>query len=291
VKTKKPISFFDTKLLTDGGFLVLINEVGRKLPHGEVVENGTQFRNNFHFHPLCAADLFVPCGGRPGAIDLSTVRRLIDKHGKTHWKFIIEGANLFLTQDARMVLEDHGVVLYKDAATNKGGVTSSSFEVLSALALNDEEHKTHMCVTKSNNPQFYQDYVKEIQSKIERNADLEFDCTWNENARTGKHRYILTDLISDKINELNLFVYDSNLYNNIVIRTNVMRRAIPHSLQRLISLDTVLKRVPETYLKSIFSTYIASRYVYKFGIDANEFAFFDFIQPYLLPSTEEWHEY
>ena len=31
----------------------------------------------------------------------------------------MEGANLFFTQDARMVLEDKGVVLFKDASANK----------------------------------------------------------------------------------------------------------------------------------------------------------------------------
>jgi hypothetical protein len=41
------------------------------------------------------------------------------------------------------------------------------------------------------------------------------------------------------------------------------------------------QRVPEVYTKAIFSAYLASRYVYKHGIAANEFAFFEFMQPYL----------
>lgn len=44
-------------------------------------------------------------------------------------EIIVEGANLFLTQDARLQLEKAGVILYKDSTANKGGVTSSSLEV------------------------------------------------------------------------------------------------------------------------------------------------------------------
>ncbi len=46
-------------------------------------------------------------------------------------RYVVEGANLFLTQDARLQLEKAGVILYKDASANKGGVTSSSLEVCS----------------------------------------------------------------------------------------------------------------------------------------------------------------
>jgi glutamate dehydrogenase len=37
------------------------------------------------------------------------------------------------------VLEDAGILLFKDASTNKGGVTSSSLEVLAGLAMDDIE--------------------------------------------------------------------------------------------------------------------------------------------------------
>ena len=39
---------------------------------------------------------------------------------------------------------DRGCVLYKDASTNKGGVTSSSMEVLAALSFSDAEFAKHM---------------------------------------------------------------------------------------------------------------------------------------------------
>mmetsp|Transcript_98209 Transcript_98209/g.211841 ORF Transcript_98209/g.211841 Transcript_98209/m.211841 type:complete len:81 (+) Transcript_98209:962-1204(+) len=66
--------------------------------------------------------------------------RLI-KNGVSRFKYIVEGANLFISENVRPRLQDHGVLLFKDASTNKGGVTSSSMEVLLALAVSDEEHK------------------------------------------------------------------------------------------------------------------------------------------------------
>ena len=57
----------------------------------------------------------------------------------------MEGANLFFTQEARLCLEKAGVIIFKDASANKGGVTSSSMEVLAALAFTDDEFVKHMC--------------------------------------------------------------------------------------------------------------------------------------------------
>lgn len=48
--------------------------------------------------------------------------------------------------DARLAIEARGIVLFKDSAANKGGVTSSSLEVLAALSLTDDEFHKHMCV-------------------------------------------------------------------------------------------------------------------------------------------------
>lgn len=45
---------------------------------------------------------------------------LVDTEGKPHFKYIVEGANLFLTQQARLHLEKRKVILFKDSSTNKG---------------------------------------------------------------------------------------------------------------------------------------------------------------------------
>ena len=40
------------------------------------------------------------------------------------------------------------MLLFKDASTNKGGVTSSSLEVMATLCLNDQEFEKFMTVKK-----------------------------------------------------------------------------------------------------------------------------------------------
>ena len=130
------ITHFDRSKLSKDGYVVLVDDHDLTLPSGEVVPDGTDFRNGAHFR--YKADLFVPCGGRPEAVNISNVAELFDEDGKCHYKYIIEGANLFLTQQARLYLEKRGVVVFKDASANKGGVTSSSLEVLAGLGLNDQ---------------------------------------------------------------------------------------------------------------------------------------------------------
>jgi glutamate dehydrogenase len=65
------------------------------------------------------------------------------------FKYIVEGANLFISENARVLLEESGVILFKDASANKGGVTSSSLEVLACLALSDEEFSKHLTVSEN----------------------------------------------------------------------------------------------------------------------------------------------
>jgi len=283
-KLRKTIHLFDEKYLSKDGFKVLLEETNKLLPSGEVVENGRKFRDEFHLHPLTSADLFVPCGGRPGAVNLSNVDRLIHEDGTPRFKFIVEGANLFITQDARQILEKSGVVLLKDATANKGGVTSSSLEVLAALSMGEEDFSKHMMVKDMKNvPNFYSSYVKEIQEIIERNADLEFECIWKQHLKTGTPRFLLTDLISDKINNLNDMINNSALYDNIELRNRVLLHALPKSLVSTVGLANVTKRVPDNYLRAIFSSNLAATYVYKFGIDAPEICFFEFMQGLLNP--------
>ncbi len=87
--------------------------------------------------------------------------------------------------------------------------------------------------------------------------------------------------MSNKINALNDFVQNSSLYRDEGLRKAVLAEAIPKQLQKLVGLDKVMARVPPAYTRAIFGAYLASRYVYRHGLAANEFAFFEFMQPYL----------
>lgn len=116
--------------LSPKGYLVRVNDKNIKLPDGRTFDSGIMLRNTLHLDPSITADFFIPCGGRPEAVNLSNVDKFFLSDGTPRFPYIVEGANLFITEPARMILEDAGIILFKDASTNKGGVTSSSLEVL-----------------------------------------------------------------------------------------------------------------------------------------------------------------
>ena len=275
-KKRAMISEYDVSKLSKDGYRVLCEDSNITLPNGETVSNGTSFRNTYHLRDTGMTDAFVPCGGRPESIDLISVNRLI-KDGKTTIPYIVEGANLFLTQDAKLRLENAGCILYKDASANKGGVTSSSLEVLASLSFDDAGFIENMCVDPKTHqpPQFYKDYVRQVQAKIQENARLEFEAIWRENEETGIERSILSDKLSWAITDLDEELQKSDLWTNEHVRRHVLADALPRLLLDKIGLDTIIHRVPDNYLRAIFGSFLASRFVYEHGSQPSQFAFYD----------------
>ena len=274
-KKRQMIVNFDMAKLSKDGYRVLCEDVNITLPTGETVGNGTAFRNTYHLRDSGLTDIFVPCGGRPESIDLVSVNKLI-KGGKSTIPYMVEGANLFITQDAKLRLEQAGCVLYKDASANKGGVTSSSLEVLASLSFDDKGFVQHMCHdAKGNAPEFYQAYVKAVQAKIQENARLEFEAIWREHEQTGVPRSLLSDKLSQAITTLDEQLQHSDLWENETVRRSVLEDALPNLLIEKIGLDIIIHRVPDSYLRAIFGSYLASRFVYECGSSPSQFAFYD----------------
>jgi glutamate dehydrogenase len=247
-KKRAMISEFDMSKLSPEGYRILVDEKNVKLPSGEVVANGMIFRNTFHLRHTEKFDVFVPCGGRPESIDLSTVGKLIVDN-KSVIPYIVEGANLFITQDSKLRLEKAGCILFKDASANKGGVTSSSLEVLASLSFNDEDFVANMCVGEDGTvPQFYQDYVRQVQEVIKENATLEFEAIWREHEQTGVLRSVLSDRLSVAITKLDEELQQTELWDNIALRRSVLGDALPRLLLDKIGLDTILERVRFPFL-------------------------------------------
>ena len=87
-KARKMISHFNRACLGREGYVVLVEDQDVKLPcksplliarianadlydpAGEVVADGTEFRNTAHFR--YKAELFVPCGGRSAFLSMSS---------------------------------------------------------------------------------------------------------------------------------------------------------------------------------------------------------------------------
>ena len=242
-KKRVMISQFDVSLLSKDGYRVLVDDTNITLPDGEVISNGTSFRNGFHLRDTGLTDAFVPCGGRPESIDLSSVHKLIKK-GKSTIPYIVEGANLFITQDAKLRLEEAGCIIFKDASANKGGVTSSSLEVLASLSFDDQSFIENMCVnSRGEAPEFYKAYVKSVQEKIKENARLEFEAIWRENKETKIPRSTLSDTLSVAITKLDEELQKTELWHNEPLRRSVLADALPKLLLDKIGLDLIIERV------------------------------------------------
>ena len=303
-KGRMMINNFDATKLSAEGYRILVDDTNIRLPNGDLIYNGTTFRNTFHLRSDMQYDTFVPCGGRPESIDLTTANKLI-VDGKSVIPYLVEGANLFVTQDAKLRLEKAGCILYKDASANKGGVTSSSLEVLASLSFDDEGFIKHMCVGEDGNaPEFYNNYVREVQKTIQNNARLEFEAIWREHQATGQPRSILSDTLSNAITKLDEELQNTDLWKNVEFRHSVLKEALPNILLEQIGLEKIIKRVsrnvlviqecirlirkqvPDNYLRAIFGSFLASRFVYEYGVSASQFAFFDFMSKRMAKETK-----
>ena len=94
---------------------------------------------------------------------------------------------------------------------------------------------------------------------------------------TGKPRSILSDELSNAINELTEELSASNLWEDVEFRNLILTEALPQTLQKELGLDTILTRVPTNYLKAIFGSYLAGRFIYAHGSNPGQFAFFEFM--------------
>ncbi len=262
-------SGFDPARLGPRGFKVGVEESDRTLADGTVVGSGLGFRNTFHLDHRLSADLFLPCGGRPKSVNLTNWKALLDEEGKPRFRWIVEGANLFVTQEARLKLEERGVVLFKDSSTNKGGVISSSLEVLAALALDDGEYERLMTVAAGAPiPAFRARYVEEAIATIVHRADLEFDLLWKTHRERGTPLSELSDAVSERITALTREVAGSSLFANPALRRAALLRHVPKTLLDAVGIEQLTRRLPEAYQRAVVARSVASSFVYRYGLGA-----------------------
>jgi len=261
-------SAFSPRRLSAAGFRVGIHDRNVSLPDGTMVVSGLAFRNGFHLDPRFRADLFVPCGGRPKSINSTNWRALLDESGAPRFRWVVEGANLFFTQDARVRLEEQGVVIVKDSSSNKGGVISSSLEVVAALSLGDAEYAENMEQRNGPTPLFRGDYLDAVVATIRRKTEAEFAVLWSSHCRTGRAMSAISDELSDKINDITRDVEASTLFDKEALRTKALGMHLPAPLIKQVGIDALKERIPVAYQRAILARTLAGNFIYRFGLDA-----------------------
>ncbi len=202
-------------------------------------------------------DLFIPAGGRPETIDDSNVERYFDAEGKPASSIIVEGANSFITPDARQVLQQKGVVIMRDASANKCGVISSSYEILANLMLSDEEFLANK-----------DEYVKDVITILNQMAETEARAVIRRHEQLGGSLTYteISSVLSQEINGhyARMFDYFQDNPEQIALKTHqqAMLKHMPAIIQNSDEFSQRLSRLPEKVKYAILASKLASAMVY-----------------------------
>ncbi|TXH70626.1 MAG: amino acid dehydrogenase [Thiothrix sp.] len=205
-------------------------------------------------------DLFIPAGGRPETIAMHNVDQFFKADGEPSARVIVEGANSFITPDARRVLQQRGVVIMRDASANKCGVISSSYEIIANLTLSEEEFLTHK-----------DEYVRDVIAILNRMAEQEARVVIKRHREAGG-KITYTDISTQVSQEINahyarMFAYFQA--NPHLVHEAAYKQAILAHMPALIQTEAFKERIdrlPEKVKYAILASKLASAMVY-FGDD------------------------
>lgn len=244
VSSSLPIARFDRSKLSPEGELVPLD-----------APDGVRRRNLAHNHVV--ADAFVPAGGRPETIHRYNWQSfLVD--GEPSARVIVEGANLFITPDARSELSRAGVLVVKDSSANKTGVICSSYEIIASMLLSPEEFL-----------RIKERFVQEVLARLRDLARREARLLFREKAANpGVDLPTLSVQISHRV----IAIADSleNVLGTLAeadrsLVSGLVDEHIPATLLE-VARDRLSDRIPASYCNSIISSSLASRIVYQEGL-------------------------
>ncbi|BCS55853.1 NAD-glutamate dehydrogenase domain-containing protein [Geobacter sp. SVR] len=268
---KHDLDSFDPERLNPGGFIIYrtgrrmegLKETHRKVSRSVtgMVEEWLDIDDFYHQYNSLVfsvpADLFIPAGGRPETIEGHNWRQFLDEQGKPSARVIVEGANSFLTPEARVQLQKSGAVIMRDASANKCGVISSSYEIIANLLLSEREFLEHK-----------EEYVGDVLSILEKRAADEARLIlrrWREAGGTQLYTEI-SDTISQNINAYytRLFEFFSNrpaLCLQMPFRQAVINH-LPLLLRKTPAFRRRISTLPTKYLCAILAAEIGSSLIY-----------------------------
>jgi len=268
---KENIDAFPADRLNPGGFLLLrrerrregLAELHKKLfrTPGGVREDwvtADEFHREFDRAIFTVpAELFIPAGGRPETVDSHNWEGFFAEDGTPSCRAIVEGANSFFTPAAREKLQERGIVIMRDAAANKCGVISSSYEIIANLLLSEREFIRHK-----------EEYVGDVLVLLEKRAADEARLILRR-YREGKGGESCTQIAAAVSAEINH--HYRRLYDYFQARPErlakpdlrrVLRAHLPRFLQQSRFASRLNRRLPLKYRAAMVAVEIAARMVY-----------------------------
>lgn len=269
---KEDIEAFSPQNLHVGGFILYRNErrkEGLRELYKKVVRNESgleeqwisvdDFYRTYNGLPFTvSADLFIPAGGRPETIDQDNWSMFFSKEGIPSARAIVEGANSFLTPEARIQIQKQGVIVMRDASANKCGVISSSYEIIANLLMEEDEFISHK-----------ERYVADVIEILERRAEEEARLIFKRH-REGAAAQLYTEIseaISREINDHYARLFNFFQLHPVICNGPLFNKAILSHLPRFLienkEYHQRINKLPEKYRYAILAGEIASSLVYR----------------------------
>jgi glutamate dehydrogenase len=206
------------------------------------------------------ADLFIPAGGRPETVHGENWEAFLDDGAVPSCRVIVEGANSFLSAEARERLQEKGIVIIRDASANKCGVIASSYEIIANLLMNDREFL-----------RIKERYVRDVMKILEKRAAHEAHLIFRR--RHGGEENLLFTSISDNLSrEINDFydrIFSLLTEKPDLLRRRAHRRALFAHLPAVVCKNDRLRRrvanLPLKYRCAMVACEVAGRIVYLGG--------------------------
>ncbi|MEM7084381.1 MAG: NAD-glutamate dehydrogenase domain-containing protein [Pseudomonadota bacterium] len=246
VKSELPIAEFQLDLIGPRGRVLSIED-----------PQGSQQRDTLHNR--VASDAFIPAGGRPATINEHNWEAFLTADGTPSSRVIVEGANLFITPTARARLSEKGAIIVKDSSANKAGVICSSFEIIASMLLDEAAFLN-----------IKDEYVAQVLDKLRAFARLEADALFREHRhKPAIHLPELSVRLSQAINRATDAITErvNQLWNGHPERTREMViRHLPAVLAEHCG-EQVFATIPKAYLNRIIASSLASKIVYREGLD------------------------
>ena len=259
---KQNLDAFDPKLLKGEGAVMLFSDIRtndagdefhravevRKGKKVEITLTRDEFMRRFQCNLEAYADVFIPCGGRPSTINIANWDRYVKREGRGQLA-IVEGANSFITPDARIELQKNGVLIVKDASANKCGVITSAYEILSGLMLDPQEFIKVKPVL-----------VPQVMEKLAATASREAEWLFSMRHTTGRLMTELTEVLSRSINAKNIQISEYLDKHPELITDSIILDHLPAIFRK--QYKNRLNRIPAEYRKAIVSVELATRIIY-----------------------------
>jgi glutamate dehydrogenase len=267
---KQDLDAFDPRALHPGGFMLFRSRTrkdGLRQLHLRVTRTGRglkeewisidEFSRAYGSLPFTVeADLFIPGGGRPETIDGRNWEQYLLADGRPSSRAIVEGANSYITPEARVQLQKKGVLLLRDASANKCGVISSSYEIIANLLLTDEEFLQHK-----------KRYVKDVLDILVRRAADEANLIMLRRREGRRLDTEISDRISNEINGHYARLFRFFQARPALAREPLFRAALLSHLPAILRQEPRfrrrLDRLPPKYQSAILAAEIGSSMVYR----------------------------